>query len=42
MMDSVPCWRMEIKGDAIGMADNRMSVSGVWGEKSAGQKLTVE
>lgn len=42
MMDGVPCWRIEIKGDAIGKVENRVSATGAWGEKSTRQKLTLE
>lgn len=42
MMDGVPCWRMEIKGDAVGKVANRVSAFGAWGEKSARQKLTLK
>lgn len=42
MMDGVPCWRMEIKGGAVGKVENGVSAFGAWGEKSARQKLTLK
>lgn len=33
MMDGVPCWRIEIKGDAVGKVANRVSAFGA-GERN--------